>query len=566
MKKIIAFTKNIFNKEGKKIFLFSLLLLLSIILWRSLDKYLVDVPSEGGKIAEIQIGTNLRFVNPVLANSNAEKDLLPLIYSPILKKNDEGEIIPGIAQIIKKSEDEKKYTIKIQEDIFFSDGEKLDSDDVIFTIKKISDPELNSPYYANWIGVEYEKINEHELKIILPEEYNQFEEILSSLYILPKNLWENFSPSEFEHNPLNINAIGSGPYIVKGVMRSQSGKIKKYELEKNEERSRKDKIFIDEIIFHFFDDYKEYQESIIFSNKKIIKNISNVNPDLIHNLSSNQSYIKATIKNIQSPKIFGLFLNKNSGNFLKNKILRKSISKVVDKNRISDITLKGYAKKVDSPIFNLEPTTKESDLENIKNNLKEAGFSVIEKDGTSTVLIENRKDSPSQPVILTMKTIKSDEFIKISNNIKQDLSKIGITLNILYYDEGVLANTIIRNRDFEILLFGYQININPDLFYFFHSSQISDPGINISGVRSTQLDKNILELRKNLSKEKKLDIYKKINKIILEDYSFIPIYSPYFVYIMDSRLQNFNKKIINSREERFSDVSKWYTKTKKKLP
>jgi peptide/nickel transport system substrate-binding protein len=105
----------------------------------------------------------------------------------LLKRDNYGKIIPGIAEI-EISDDKKKYTIKIKENIFFSNGQKLTSDDVIFTINKINDPELNSPYYGNWFGVKYEKINERELKIELPQEYNQFKEILASFYVLPKNL------------------------------------------------------------------------------------------------------------------------------------------------------------------------------------------------------------------------------------------------------------------------------------------------------------------------------------------------------------------------------------------
>lgn len=567
MIKIINFISKNLKKEGKKIFLFSLLSILVVILWKISDEYLIEIPTSGGTIAEIQIGSNVRFINPILARSNAEKDLLPLVYSSLLKRDDDGKIIPGIAEM-EISDDKKIYTIKIKENIFFSNGQKLTTDDIIFTIDKINDPELNSHYYGNWFGVKYEKINEKELKIRLPQEYNQFEEILASFYILPKNLWQNFSPSEFEHNPLNIKAIGSGPYIIKEITRGESGKIQRYELERNE-KNNEEKVFIDEIVFYFFENYQEYQESIIFSNKKIIKNIANVNSKLIVSLSSNKSYMNAEIEKIESPKIFGLFLNKNSQNFLKNKILRKAISEIIDKNRINNITSNNYTRKIESPIFNFKKENSEKNIESIKEELLKNNFSIIEKNNTITLktpLLKNDEDFPSQDVILTIKTIDSEEFIEISKNIQDDLKKIGIISNILYYSEDFLANSIIRNRDFDILLFGYQTNINPDFYYLFHSSQISDPGINISGIRNTKIDKNILKLRKHIDEKEKLLLYKELDILILDDYSFIPIYSPYFIYIMDSRIKNFRKKIINSREERFSDISNWYTETKRILP
>lgn len=564
MKKILTLTKNTIDKKSRNIIVFCFLFFIIIISWKIFEKELIKIPTTGGTISEIQIGTHLRFVNPVLSNSNAEKDLLPLIYSSLLKKNNLGEIVPGISDMT-ISEDKKEYTIKIKEGVFFSDGTELTIDDVIFTIEKITDPQINSPYYGNWFGVKYKKITKDELKITLPQEYDQFKEVLASLYILPKHLWENFSPVEFGHNPLNINAVGSGPYIVYKVSRSESGKILKYNLERNKEQLF-NKTFINNIIFYFFDNYQSYQKSSIFGNKKIIKNIPNTNINLIEKLSSKESYKYSIIEKVAIPRTFGLFLNKQSSSFLENKVLRKAISEIIDRNKITRVALRGNAQEATSPIFNFQKETLEKSLKDIKKDLVEGEFTLVEKDELNPILMENKKNLPSQPVIITLTTIDSEELISVSKNIKEDLKKIGITLNILSYKEDILANSIIRNRDFEMLLFGYETNINPDLYYFFHSSQISDPGINISETRNTSLDTEILELRKNKTKTQKDSIYKKVDNIISKEYSFIPLYSPYFIYIMDRRVKNFKQNIIGSREERFSNISEWYIKTKKILP
>jgi peptide/nickel transport system substrate-binding protein len=564
MKKKYIFIKNIFKKEGKKIFFFSLFFLFISLSWKALDGYLVEVPSAGGELIEVQIGTNLRFVNPVLTRSNAEKDLLPLIYSSVLKRDSSGNLRSGIAALT-LSENRKEYTLKIEKDVFFSDGKNLTSNDVIFTIDKISDNQLNSPYYGNWFGVKYEKVSDYELKITLPEQYDQFSEILASLYILPKHLWQDFSPSEFDHNPININAVGSGPYIVKEVVRTESGKIQKYILEKNTKNYKKN-IYIDKIIFYFFDNSEQYKESLLFKNKRVVKNIANVDPKIIESLSSKKSFTKHTIEKISTPRIFGLFLNQESNGFLKNGILRKAISEVVDKNNITSNSLGGYAKKANSPIFNFEYQDTEQDIEKTKKKLLKNNFTFVEKKDGKIVLMENKKNLPAKPVIINLTTIDSEEFISIAKNIKKDLEKIGIALNITHYKEDILANSIVRNRNFEILLFGYHTDINPDFYYLFHSSQITDPGINISNLKNTLLDKYLLELRKKTTVERKDILFGKIHEIIMSKNTFIPIYSPYFTYIMDSRIKNFNKKIINSREERFLNIEDWYIKKRKILP
>jgi peptide/nickel transport system substrate-binding protein len=144
-------TKLILKKiQKRRIILLIILLFICIAFVINLlsEKFLIEVPSFGGSMAEIQIGTTVRFINPVLANSPAEKDFLPLIYSSVLKRNSEGKIIPGIANI-SISEDKKKYTLKIHNNLLFSDGVKLGADDIIFTIDKMKDLQLNSPYFGN---------------------------------------------------------------------------------------------------------------------------------------------------------------------------------------------------------------------------------------------------------------------------------------------------------------------------------------------------------------------------------------------------------------------------------
>jgi peptide/nickel transport system substrate-binding protein len=73
---------------------------------------------------------------------------LPLIYTPLLERNTDGIIIPAAASVI-LLDDKKTYEVELAENIFFSNKKELTSDDVIFTIEKIQDPAIKSPYYSN---------------------------------------------------------------------------------------------------------------------------------------------------------------------------------------------------------------------------------------------------------------------------------------------------------------------------------------------------------------------------------------------------------------------------------
>ncbi len=515
----------------------------------------MEVPKKGGEIFEIEIGERPLFINPVLAFNSVDKTLVSLVYSSLLERDEEGKIIPGIVYY-SISDEGKVYNLILDDDIYFSNGKKLTVDDIIFTIKKIQDPLLKSPYYGNWLGVKTEKVNDFEMNIILPEEYYQFDNILADLYIMPKDAWIDISPSEFPFSPLNLKPIGSGSYKVFKVNRNKNnGKIEKIILILND-KYHKESAFIEKINFVYFDDFDDFKESDLYSNKKIIKNISGVDYDKINEFSEN--YIKANIKKLDNNKIFGIFLGKNYNLDLSNLSLRRFIANSIDKEKIVDNILKNNVElKNDILFFDILEENKEKEGVENKDYLKNSPFKI----GENGWLI-NKKNN--KKVSLKISTLNSDELKKVAESVKNDLEKVGIETEILLYQEDRLINDVIRNRKFEILIFGYQFDSNPDYYYSFHSSQISDPGINIAEISNKKIDEVLLKLRKNsLEKDERIKLMNDLNKMVLDDYSFIPLYKPYIIYIFDSRIKNFNKKFLNEISDRMNDVYKWYILTKK---
>src|SRR3989344_596272 len=113
------------------------------LLWKVSNAYLVEIPTLGGTLTEGVVG-NPRFINPVLAISEADKNLVALIYSGLVRITPEGEIENDLADEIIISEDRRTYMVHIKEKTRFHDGESLTADDIVFTIGKIVDPLIKS--------------------------------------------------------------------------------------------------------------------------------------------------------------------------------------------------------------------------------------------------------------------------------------------------------------------------------------------------------------------------------------------------------------------------------------
>ena len=82
--KTILIWKKILDKKG--IVLFAIFLIFTFFIGAFISqRTLITIPKKGGEIHEIILNSKIRFINPVLALSPVDKDLVSLIYSPLLK-------------------------------------------------------------------------------------------------------------------------------------------------------------------------------------------------------------------------------------------------------------------------------------------------------------------------------------------------------------------------------------------------------------------------------------------------------------------------------------------------
>ncbi|MEX0919152.1 MAG: ABC transporter substrate-binding protein, partial [Parcubacteria group bacterium] len=243
------------------------------LLWRVSDAYLVEIPVRGGTLVEGVIG-NPRFINPVLALSEADKNLTSLVYSGLIRVTPEGEIENDLAREIIISENKLTYTAQLRGDAVFHDGEPVTADDIIFTVQKIIDPLIKSPRRGNWEGVTISKIDEMTVSFTLKKAYAPFIYNLS-LGILPRHIWKNVSDDEFSFSQFNTLPVGSGPYKVDVAERNSGGIPNYYKLVQFEDSTIQTP-FIKNLVFRF---YPNEEELIDAFNEGKIDSLSGISPE-----------------------------------------------------------------------------------------------------------------------------------------------------------------------------------------------------------------------------------------------------------------------------------------------
>ncbi|MFJ9464947.1 ABC transporter substrate-binding protein [Viridibacillus arvi] len=124
----------------------------------------------------------------------------PLFQSTLLKRDDKLKVVNDLATSYKVSEDGKVWTVKMREDVKFSDGEPLTAADVVFTFETA----INNGSVVDLNGMsKVEAVDDYTVKFTLKEPQSTFVNSLVATGIVPKHAYGK----DYAENP-----IGSGPF------------------------------------------------------------------------------------------------------------------------------------------------------------------------------------------------------------------------------------------------------------------------------------------------------------------------------------------------------------------
>lgn len=522
------------------------------------NSYLVRVPVRGGSLTEGVVG-NPRFINPVLALSEADRNLTALVYSGLVRVNADGGFENDLAEDIEVSRDGLEYVATIREDAVFHDGSPVTADDVIFTIQKALDPLIKSPRRGNWEGVTVQKVDDRTVSFHLKRSYAPFMENLT-LGILPKEIWKNVSEEEFAFSQFNTLPIGSGPYQVENVERNSGGIPDHYELRPFDNYHDKAP-YIEKLVFNFYP-----SESALISayQDRDVESISGISPEEAKGLKVQG----ATIISSPLPRIFAVFFNQNQSKPLLEKAVRQALDLAAPKEAIVENVLGGYGTPIDGPLppglfsWAGARTTEESYEERFaraESILATAGW----KKNPQTGILEKKAGNSTMSLSFSISTGDAPELRQVAQELVRAWARLGAHVDLEVHETGDLNQNVIRPRKFEALLFGEVVGRDADVYPFWHSSQRNDPGLNIALYANGRADRLLEAARGERDPELRERNYKAFDQEIRNDVPAVFLYTPSFLYAMPEKVKNVKLASLSAPEDRFLGIREWYIDTSK---
>ena len=559
---LVRIVRSLSIKERLFLYGMSLLALVSFIVFFHLlgTRFFVQVPARGGTLFEGIVGVP-HFINPLLANSDADKDLVTLVYSGLLRPGPNGTYLPDLAESYTISEDGQTYHFTLRKGITFHDGSPITSDDVAFTIRLAQDKNIKSPRLPNWEGVTVETPDAQTVDFILKKAYAPFLEN-TTLGILPKTIWQQVSSEEFGYSIHNTMPIGSGPYMMESIDNDKGGVPTAYNL-RAFKKFALGKPYIERLRLVFYPTEEKLTRAYL---EGVITSAAGLSPETLIAITGRGMRIEET----PLPRVFGLFFNQNEATVLVDRAVREALASVIDQREIVQNVLAGYGVALTGPLpphtvdSSSDATTAthevvplEARIAKARGILTSAGWKYNEE----TKLLEKTVKKQTSTINLSIATINAPELKQVAELVASAWRAVGITIEVHYYEYGDLTQNIIRPRKFNVLLFGEIVGRFPDLYAFWHSSQRLDPGLNIAEYTNLTVDKNLNDVRKNTSREGRAPLHASIEAQIAKDIPAIFLYAPSLTYILPKNLGGLDLSGVSTPSERFLSIYQWYLET-----
>lgn len=512
---------------------------------------LVAIPREGGTLREAVVGSP-RFVNPLLAASDADKDIATLVYAGLMGRAPDGTLEPVLADRFTVSEDKTVYTFTIREDAVFHDGTAVTADDVLYTLSQVQNPDIKSTRFANWDGVVVEKVDQYTVRFVLPEPFAPFLDN-TTLGILPRHLWESTTVEEFTFSRYNSEPVGAGPYQIKEIVLDEQGIPSKYVLTHFDDYARGTPP-IEQIDFSFF---RNETDLIAAFESGRIDTLYGIDPTRVPALiaTSKQEIVTHTVP---LQRIFGVFLNHNRAEFFLREEVREALNVLLPREDIVRTVLSGYGTAIDSPFPpGVLATTRATSSTADAQALLESGGWELDDEGVYV----RETDSASVRLAFSLSVPSAPQLVQAAELIREKWIASGIDVELKIFDPTDLTQNIIRPRRYEALLFGEVIGPELDLYAFWHSSQRNDPGLNIAQYANIEADKLLQDARAELDPDTRQTLFQEFDALVREDRAALFLYTPDFIYLVPKQVNNVTLTGITEPRDRFNTIHTWYIET-----
>lgn len=487
------------------------LLILAVLLFFNPSFADEEGPYFGDTFVSASISDARTFI-PILASDSASATIVGMVFNGLIKYDKNLELVGDLAEGWEVLDGGLVIIFHLRKNVRWHDGRAFTAQDVKFTYEKLLDPNIPTPYSGDFKMVRsLEVLDDYTVKVTYIEPFSPG---LSSwgMPIMPEHLLkgEDMMATEFARFP-----VGTGPY--------------KFQRWISGER-------IDLVSNHDYFEHRPYIDRFIYrvipDTATMFLELQTQNIDwmpltpLQYLRQTDTNIFKDRFKKYAYPVFSYTYMAYNINNEkFKDKRVRQAINYAVDKDEIIEGVLLGLGRVCTGPFvpeswaYSKDVKASSYDPQKAKDLLKECGWCDTDNDGWL--------DKDGRVFEFTILVNQGNEERKrAAEIIQRRLRDIGIKVDIWVLEWAVFLNRFVDKKNFEALILGWGLGLDPDNYDIFHSSKTKPGEFNFISYSNPELDRLLEEGRRTFDVEKRTAIYHRVHAIIAEDQPYLFLYVP----------------------------------------
>ncbi len=505
-------------------------------------------PVPGGVYTEGILG-DFTTANPLFATGQVDSAVARLVFAGLFTYNQKNQLVGDLASGYSVSPSGTVYTVTLKPNLVWQDGQPLTSKDVVFTYQTIQNPNVQSPLNSSWQGVSVAAPNPSTVTFTLTNPLSSFPYSLTN-GIIPEHLLSSVPAAELISANFNTDPVGAGPFswlavAVQGLTPQTRQEQINLTPFKHYVGGRPK---LSGFIIRAFHDQNQLIDSFKKGSLNGLSGLENVPSSLANDHHVQVYSMQLTAAN--------MVFFKTSSDILADVKLRQAIVAAADINTL--IASLGYpASPVREPLLNNQLGFNPS-YEQATDNLSLAD-STLTADGWVSPTLGGIRYKAGVPLAFTLYAANTPDNQKITSLLKSQLRAVGIDMSVVLQDSVDLNNTI-NSHNYDALLYGISIGVDPDVFAYWDSTQAYPTalnGVNFSEYKDPTADEGLEAGRIASDPALRAVKYAIFLQAWQNDAPALALYQPRYLYLTNQTVFGLNDNTINSATGHYNNVQNW---------
>jgi peptide/nickel transport system substrate-binding protein len=518
------------------------------------DSATVDTgPAFGDTLIEASIG-DISGLIPNITSDSASHEVGGLIYEGLIRTDKDLRIEGELAARWDVSADEMTLTFHLRKGLKWHDGDEVTARDVDFTYRYMVDPKTPTAYGEPFRQIRMaEVVDRYTYRVTYEKPYAPA--LLSwGTWILPSHILEPAWKTGVDLRTTRQNRypVGSGPYVFKEWKTGE-----KVVLEANP-AYWDGRPYLKRVVYRIIPD----QSTIFLELKARNIDMTGLTPIQYRRQTDFPAFRKAFDKyRYLSNGYAYLGFNLRDPRF-QDKRVRQAFAYAIDKQEIVDGVLLGLGRPAVGPYkpgtwwFKEDVKTYPFDPARAKALLAEAGWRDTNGDGLL--------DRGGKPFRFTLRTNQGNQVRQqTAEIIQRRLKAIGVDMQIHIVEWAAFINTFVKKKDFEAILLGWGLGLDPNQYDIWHSSKTGPDELNHISYRNPRVDELLEAGIRTFDVAKRKAIYGEFQDIMAEEQPVVFLYVPDALPVVSARVHgiepapagisyNFTKWYVPLEQQRYT--------------